>query len=1806
MRMEQDHKTACELGLAGQGDRATRAPTTSLPAAPGPCGPAPCLPRPPQQSESPEYYVVVAGVQMAISNPQFGHGPSNAPTCRDYSSHVWLHGSWRRVYMHPVSYVGVVADGHLGPAPAPTAHTRTARPPTANATAASAAVPAAVPAPLPAAAPAAPAAAPVAPTAAAAADSSSPPAVARQELVSSLLAPSQQAPPPTLHRPARRNYNYGYQVLVWGPRRNQTSLSQVMLTGKDVLERQREELPATLLSGKKRWVGQHGVRCDLSVPVVQQLTKGVVAAIRSALHKKLGWRALFLFEGSVILSTPEAYEALDRNPRRRLLYYTAPVLSNQFAALEPAAEWYQDVMLDGFESDAEVDGSSDCDSEGSELEEVLATAALQPGQAEPEGEQAEPESGDQAADGRQQDRNGTDSEQGGAQQQHGNRTRRHRRNRAPVQPARGLNIGCLNVTGLSKDGKKLLELMELVEESALDVLGITETHELQSKRLPVNYIPGYKYYSKPREGGRGGGVGVAVHECLAHEVKPLVFATQQYEEAYWLVMQRAGQVRKTFLGVVYMPDMTKPAAVRDEAYAQLQQDLLHLSSLGSVVVMGDFNARVGKASDNVAHIGMYGEPNNDINANGQLLLSMLASLDMYSLNARTAPPTPDAHLTYIKRRSATGTIMGQSLIDYIIVTADIAKPATTDNMPVATVGRRLVSTDHMPVLATINRAVLRRHTQTIKLRLNAAPKDFRMPHGEPTPAHEAYLTALAAVGPAYINLLSALQFQLANSQVSTTVAVQQAHETLVSAIRQAADASFGYKRVLVGKSVPWWSQQLSSVIQDRTRAYEDFRASGLAQDWHHYQHLRKKAHQLVAEAKRDFKEQRSRAVTAAFRDRINEDSVLGERDMWQYLRAICPKHVADTAFNAIRHPDGGTATSPPEIAAAFQAHYARLGSHALFGADNPEFDSAHMHDVHCDVQMHLLESHSCDDSSPLDAPISPNEICECLQRLKTNKAGNPAEEGIVNELLKYGDTAMTSMLLQYCNLLWDVEQVHQVPGTIISLPKTGDLSDPTNYRGITLLSVLYKLYTAVLNRRLINFAEGLLGQQDAGQAAPSTAAAVQAVAPAPQQPTAEAPAPQQQAAVALAAQQQQAATAPATQQQSSMTMRGALHLVMAGQLRSADIPTIVPANQRRQNEQAARMARSLERAVAAIRQRQVQLQQQQQQAQSGDGPVPLLHESQNGFRPGRSCVDHQFVLHQLLTGRQSQKKESFVLFVDTYKAFPTVWHDGLFQKLWEKGVRGKMFRVLYNLYQGAKRVVSHDGCTTDAFSSDLGLHEGDVISPTLYLFFIDDLLKEVWEKHPGVALLGPSDSASGKAVAAMQADDFVAVCGSLEEVQAVAATVHNYSKQWRFRLNSKKSAVMHVVPAGVSSNLTDSGIVWNGVPVPVVKQYCYLGLTFQNNCSWNANFAAMMHKVNRRVAMLMPVWKNRYINVQVKRIVMLTCVRPIIEFGAEVWWPSKQQLAKIDRVQTGIIKCAMRVTKEKPCSHAVLAEWGVKPLHMWLHQRAIEYYFRVKGMHTCRLPKQLVDAAWQRTDGSAAALPWQRYVCGLLCKYGIDGPLASSGKSACKAHVKQQQAVCYADMVVRDMSGLSTLQRYVDLIHPSHIDRMQFQKARPYLCCGYPTFGVELMMRVRLGCLCVHERVSRFRRNDDEHQEAEAAAAARCPACNVAVESVGHFLFECPKTADLRSTMLNVLNSCCSAKLQECLAITDLQRKVCSFVSCVLWDKSMRLVAPSIARFLEKAWGVRNQCKYGRSVDGGVDSESAPMGRGADGSIAMA
>ena len=69
----------------------------------------------------------------------------------------------------------------------------------------------------------------------------------------------------------------------------------------------------------------------------------------------------------------------------------------------------------------------------------------------------------------------------------------------------------------------------------------------------------------------------------------------------------------------------------------------------------------------------------------------------------------------------------------------------------------------------------------------------------------------------------------------------------------------------------------------------------------------------------------------------------------------------------------------------------------------------------------------------------------------------------------------------------------------------------------------------------------------------------------------------------------------------------------------------------------------------------------------------LIHDEQNGFRSGRSCVDHLFSLCSIVRNRINQSKNTFVAFIDMEKAFDWTNRNLVFYRLLEFNIDGKMF-----------------------------------------------------------------------------------------------------------------------------------------------------------------------------------------------------------------------------------------------------------------------------------------------------------------------------------------------------------------------------------------------------------------------------------------------------------------------------------------------------------------------------------------------------
>ena len=128
----------------------------------------------------------------------------------------------------------------------------------------------------------------------------------------------------------------------------------------------------------------------------------------------------------------------------------------------------------------------------------------------------------------------------------------------------------------------------------------------------------------------------------------------------------------------------------------------------------------------------------------------------------------------------------------------------------------------------------------------------------------------------------------------------------------------------------------------------------------------------------------------------------------------------------------------------------------------------------------------------------------------------------------------------------------------------------------------------------------------------------------------------------------------------------------------------------------------------------------------------FLPEFQSGFRPGRSCTENIFTFNALTQINTIQQKgKIYALFVDFKRAFDSVCHDKLWQKLYTLvGLSANFLNVIMNFYSKASLLVRTKQGLSDPIHITEGILQGEVLSPYLFSLFLSDL--EIFFRERGV------------------------------------------------------------------------------------------------------------------------------------------------------------------------------------------------------------------------------------------------------------------------------------------------------------------------------------------------------------------------------------------------------------------------------------------------------------------------------------------
>ena len=366
---------------------------------------------------------------------------------------------------------------------------------------------------------------------------------------------------------------------------------------------------------------------------------------------------------------------------------------------------------------------------------------------------------------------------------------------------------------------------------------------------------------------------------------------------------------------------------------------------------------------------------------------------------------------------------------------------------------------------------------------------------------------------------------------------------------------------------------------------------------------------------------------------------------------------------------------------------------------------------------------------------------------------------------------------------------------------------------------------------------------------------------------------------------------------------------------------------------------------------------------------PQLAEGQCGFRRGRGTVDQIFVTRMISEMAVQHRVMLYASFVDLSKAFDSVPRDKMWDMLRQLGIPEKLIRLVQELYRDLQaRVRAEDGLS-EAFKVDTGVRQGCILSPLLFIAFMEGILRDAFgdvvtddalllEYKEFGALKGWRLGAD-KEVAIIwlgYADDLMIVSEKVDGLQRAMTRLDDAMTRGGMSVNGKKTKVM-LFGKTDDAVVAEPRIVLRSGPLEVVDEFCYLGSTLSADGRLDREVEERIAKASRAFDALHRVaWKRPEISLTTKVALYHTCVLSSLLYGAETWTLLAAHMRRMEAFHHSCLRRILRVWWwEKVTNEEVRERTGMGLLSAIIRKRRLQWLGHVERMDEERMPRVVFD-----------------------------------------------------------------------------------------------------------------------------------------------------------------------------------------------------------------------------------------------------------
>jgi Reverse transcriptase (RNA-dependent DNA polymerase) len=302
----------------------------------------------------------------------------------------------------------------------------------------------------------------------------------------------------------------------------------------------------------------------------------------------------------------------------------------------------------------------------------------------------------------------------------------------------------------------------------------------------------------------------------------------------------------------------------------------------------------------------------------------------------------------------------------------------------------------------------------------------------------------------------------------------------------------------------------------------------------------------------------------------------------------------------------------------------------------------------------------------------------------------------------------------------------------------------------------------------------------------------------------------------------------------------------------------------------------------------------------------LFSPNQNGFRKCMGTSDAIMKFTEKIHKEIDNNKKTLAIFLDLAKAFDTVAHSILFNKLYSYGIRGIALDLIKSYLSNRNQYVEINETLSKPRQIQFGVPQGTVLGPLLFLIYINDLCN--------LKIAGTMFSFADDTVLLFSGNTW-------ESVSKIAENEMGKVSKWLnvnlLTLNNEKSMYITFTPKKNTQPDNTLIKIHNSNCVVTNNTICnchrltrtfstkYLGITIDQHLRWDHHVSTIVNKLRYCLTKFYTL-RNILTLSNLKKVYYAT-VQSILQYGITGWGGAyDSHIKRLNTIQNKILKIILK------------------------------------------------------------------------------------------------------------------------------------------------------------------------------------------------------------------------------------------------------------------------------------------------------------